>query len=680
MGQPPEAREKPYEIKINGNSRIDNYYWLKEKGNEDVISYLKEENLYAGYNISDTTTLAQKLAKEFSQDYYTFPDLTHSATDSVHNGIILFDKNKKGKYPLIFKKNIHSTIADSIIDINSLAFGHKYFDYRIKYSPDYKTLAYMIDTVGNELYYCRFINIINGKEYPETINNITSYCEWSTDGYIFCYVTVNASDLRWDKIHSHKVGKKVINDKLIYFEQNPNCLTYITKDETKKLLIINSESRNSSAEQYLEASKPNSSLKKIHPFSNGLIFKIKPFGSDIYIMTNYKAPNFRILKTSLNAPLSLDNCIEVVAPSNDVSIEDFHISKNFLILEERKQGISSIRVFNLSTGSFNYIKFPDSNYSIYLNDIVPFSDTLEINYSSPITPKLLIKYSLSTNQEKVIKFSLVDTSIFNPENYKLEIIYCKTSDSVNIPITLFYKKTLLRDGNNPILMRAYGAYGTSEDIGFSSSTLSLVNRGFIYAVAHVRGGGEYGEYWHEQGSKLKKKNSINDFISCSDYLIKNKYTSPKLFFISGGSAGGITIGGAIVFHPEYYRGCILRVPFLDVITTMADSTLPNVKIEYEEWGNPYKEVEYQKMLSYSPYDNIKDSNFPSVLIRSSYNDSRVMYWEAAKFTAKLTKHQQLKNNKILLLTDMNGGHLKRNFIKETAEDYEYFLKLAGINK
>lgn len=679
--QPPIPNKIPHEVNINGNIRIDNYYWLKEKDSSRVIQHLIDENKYANANVLDTSVLAKKLLNELSQEYFNPPYIAPRQTDSVHNGIILFNKNgTSNKYPYICKRFPGTLYAYPLLDLDSLSKGHKYFDYKLKYSPDYKILAYLIDTSGAELYYCNFINVITGKPYNEAINNITSYCEWANDNLSFLYVTVNPVDLRWEKINLHELGNRVQKDKIVYYEKNPNCHTYVTKDETNRLLIINSESRNGFSQQYIDALKPNDKLKSIHPFVSGLIFNIKPFANKIYILTNYKALNFRILETSLSAPASLDSCKEILSSGKDGFIQDFHLCSNFLIIEERKQGIPAISIFNLLTGNKNYIDFPDANYSIYLNDIIFNSDTIEINYSSPVTPKLIIKYCLKNGSKKNYSYSLTDTSIYNPTNYILKVVYSQGTDGIKVPITLFYKKALLLNGNNPLLMEGYGAYGSCQDVGFSSFSLSLVNRGFVYAIAHIRGGGEFGESWHEQGSGLNKKNAVDDFINCSKYLIQKGYTSPNNFFITGGSAGGVIVGGAIVFHPELYRAALLRVPFLDVVTTMSDSTLPGVKIENEEWGDPTYKDKYDYMLSYSPYDNIQFKNFPSVFIRSSYNDSRVMYWEAAKFTAKLREHQQLKGNKILLLTNMNGGHLRRNFMNETAGDYAYLLNIAGINK
>lgn len=458
-------------------------------------------------------------------------------------------------------------------------------------------------------------------------------------------------------------------------KKNQTCHTFITRDETKKLLLVNSENHSISFQQYLDASNPEEPLKKICSFDDSISVKINAYQNDIYILTNYKAPNFRILKTSIEHPSKIEECINVISESDTVVIQNLHVVGNFLITEERKLGLPAIHVYNLLKGTDHYIHFPDVNFSVYLNAISQESQNIQITYSSFKKPPETIIHSLKDETETKYSYSLTDTSFFKPENYELKMIYALSSDNVKIPITLFYKKSLQTNKNTPLLLEAYGSYASNINAGFNYLLLPLVNRGFIYAIAHVRGGGEYGKSWHKQGMGYNKKKSVQDFIQCSEFLIKNNYTNSDKLFIAGGSAGGLVIGSAAVLQPNLYKALAIRVPFLDLITTMADSTLPGVKVEIDEFGNPYDKRIYKRMMSYSPYDNIQNKKFPSMLIRSSYNDTRVMYWEAAKFVAKIRDHQQLKTNKIILHTDMEGGHYRRNFKMEHAGNYAFFLSL-----
>lgn len=678
---PPPALKIPKLLNIKGNLRIDNYYWLKNKDSINVLEYLNAENNYAKESLLEIDTLTKKIRNEFTKDYIIPRKVNKDKTDSIYNGIIISYKRKLGaRYPTVYKRKISSFVYDSLIDINAIATGHKYFLYKLTYSPDRKIMTIVYDTTGNELYQCDFIDIKSGKKLNESLKNITDHYEWSTRRQCFFYITTDSLDSRWSTIKMHKIGTAISQDPIVYFEKNTGCNVYITKDETEKLLLFNSDGRSGFAQQYIEVNKPFSKIQKIQAYSDQIIFVIKPYRNSIYILTNYKAKTYRILKTSLKRPDDLDNCQEIIPANSKVIIENFYLLNDFLIIQERINGLPAVRTFNLKNEKINNINFSESTYSVELNIANSSKDTLEIKYSSPIEPQIIIHFNLKTNAQTISSYKTSDTLLFNTKNYVVKRVFSKSTDGSEIPITLFYRNNIKLNHQNPLLLEAYGAYGHIEEDGFNRFLIPLVDRGFIYGSAHVRGGGEFGEEWYEQGRNIKKKNSIEDFISCSEYLIEKGYTSPNKLFITGGSAGGVTIGGAFVFKPDLYRGVFLRAPFLDVITTMADSTLPHVKIGYPEWGNPWIQNHYEAMLSYSPYDNIKNTSFPSIFIRSSYNDNRVMYWEAAKFTAKLRENQQNKTNKIFLITDMNAGHLRTNFFTEKAQEYAYMLNLMGIKK
>ena len=676
----PVAQKVPFKITINGETRLDNYYWFKNRDKSEVINYLKEENEYALKNGFDTSLVAKQIISEFDKTIYkkaNVPSLV--SADSVHNGFTIIDlnKDKKGSYPFLCKRDLGSQKVDSLVNIDLIAKKFKYFKYYLSYNSDYSSMAFLVDTNGTELYSCTFLNLLYSKWYKERIPRMTNYCEWADDGSSFLYGTVDSVNLRWNRIQLHKLGKLVAEDKLIYEEQNQTCNTYITKDESKKLLLINSENRNTSFQQYLDASGPEKPLKKVSSFEDGVIIKINAYQNNIYILTNYKAPNFRILKTSIEHPSKIEECKDLISESDTTVIEHFHVVGNFLITEERKWGLPAIHVYNLFKGTNHYIHFPEANFSVSLRPILQESQNVEITYSSFNRPPETIIYSLKDETQTKYSYTLTDTSFFKPENYELKMIYVLSSDNVKIPITLFYKKSIQIDKNTPLLLEAYGSFSKVINTGFDYSIIPLVNRGFIYAIAHVRGGGEFGENWHKQGRGNNKKKSVQDFIRCSEFLIKNSYTNSDKLFITGGSAGALVIASAAVLKPELYKALAIRVPFLDLITTMADSTLPGTKVDFGEFGNPYEKKIYKTMLSYSPYDNIRRKQFPSMLIRSSFNDTRVMYWEATKFVAKIREHQQLKTNKILLQTDLEGGHYRRNFRKEYAGNYAFFISLLN---
>ena len=565
------------------------------------------------------------------------------------------------------------------MDINIFAKTHTYFDYTLKYSPDYKLLAIIYDTSGNESYQCTFFNCINGKKLG-FIPSMTNSYEWSTDNKSFIYVTADSVDLRWDKIRIHEIGEKKKHDQILYVEPNVNCNVFVTKDESNTLLLINSETRTGSSQQFLLANKPYEKLKTIQAFTNDVTFSVQPYGNFIYILTNFKANNFKILKTSLKKPENLSNCQEAFVFDSLIITDNFHICGDYMILEQRERGHQTIKIINLQTKETNMIHFPDEMYRVDLLNIDFNTKTIELNYASPISPQIIINYALKTRKQESFSYKLTDKQLFNPDDYVLRMIHAPANDGSMIPITIFYKKNVTLDGSTPLLIEAYGAYGKKNDLGFNKYLLPLVNRGFIYAFAHVRGGGELGQEWYDKGRRLYKKNATTDLINCSEYLIQKKYTSANKLFVAGGSAGGTVVGGAITLRPDLYRGAFLRAPFLDVITTMADSTLPGVKIEYEEWGNPHFQKDYEAMQSYSPYDNITFKKFPFVLIRSSYNDSRVMYWEQAKYIAKLREHQLDLQNKFFLVTDMNAGHLRTNFSSERAKDYSFMIYLMSLHE
>lgn len=680
LPQPPKLEKIKKELTIHQHTRIDNYYWLNQRDNPKVIEYLKAENDYLKAVMKHTEPLQEKLYNEIigriKKDDSSVPYKT--------NGYYYYNRYEKGKeYPLYCRKKESMESPEEImLDVNAMSQGHNYFQVRgLSVSPDNTMLAYGVDTVSRRKYTIHFKNLVTGEIIPGEIPNTNGMAAWANDNKTLFY-TAKDEALRPFKIFRHVLGTPVSDDKEIYHEADETFTTYVYKSKSKKYLIIYSEHTLSSECRYLDADHPYGEFKIFQPRERDHIYSIEHYKDKFYIRTNLEAKNFRLMETPVNKTTK-DNWQEVIPHRKDVLLVAFEIFKDFLVVQESKNALPYLRVINLGNKEEHYIDFDEEVYSAYISTNPEFNtDLLRFEYESLTTPLSHFDYNMKDKTRKLLKQEEV-VGDFNPENYKAERLYANAADTAKIPISLVYKKGLEKNGDNPLLLYGYGSYGYNTDPWFSSDRLSLLDRGFVFAIAHIRGGQEMGRYWYEDGKLLKKKNTFTDFIACAEHLIAEKFTNPKKLFAEGGSAGGLLMGAVANMRPDLFKGIIAAVPFVDAVTTMLDDSIPLTTSEFDEWGNPRKKEYYDYMLSYSPYDNVEAKDYPAMLVTTGLHDSQVQYFEPAKWVAKL-RELKTDNNILLLDTNMDAGHsgISGRFrrYKQTALQYAFILDQLGINQ
>jgi oligopeptidase B len=680
LPQPPEAEKIKKELTLHQHTRIDNYYWLNQRDNPKVIEYLKAENDYLKAVMKHTEALQEKLFNEIigriKKDDSSVPYKT--------NGYYYYTRYEKGKeYPLhCRRKESMENPEEIMLDVNVMAKGHNYFQVTgLNVSPDNTMLAYGVDTVSRRKYTIHFKNLVTGEKIPGEIPNTTGWVAWANDNKTLFY-TFKDETLRPYKIFKHVLGTPVSDDKEIYHEADETFTTYVYKSKSKKYLIIYSDHTLSTECRYLDADNPHGEFKIFEPRQKDNIYSIEHYKDKFYIRTNLEAKNFKLMETPVNKTTK-DNWQEVIPHRDDVLLENFEIFKDFLVVQERKNALNHLRVIKLGNNEEHYIDFGEEVYVAYISRNPEFdTDILRFQYNSLTTPNSHFDYNMTDKTRKLLKQDEV-VGDFDPQNYKTERLYATAADNTKIPISLVYKKGLKKNGNNPLLLYGYGSYGYSMNPSFRSSRLSLLDRGFVFAMAHIRGGQEMGRYWYEEGKLLKKKNTFTDFIACAEHLIAEKFTNPEKLFATGGSAGGLLMGAVANMRPDLFKGIIADVPFVDVITTMLDDSIPLTTGEFDEWGNPEEKKYYDYMLSYSPYDNVAAKEYPAMLVTTGLHDSQVQYFEPAKWVAKL-RELKTDNNLLLLHTNMDAGHsgtsgrFRRH--KETSLEYAFILDQLGISE
>jgi len=680
---PPIAKIIPKTLEKFGDVRIDNYFWLNERENPEVIDYLKKENAYYKKMTAHTKTFQKELYVEMKgrikEDDESVPYL--------YNGYFYITRFEKGKnYPIYSRKKESLSDKEEIMfDCNKLAKGHSYFQLGgLSVSPDNKLASFSVDTIGRRIYTIQVKNLETGEILSDTIEKVTGSAVWANDNKTIFYSSQDETTLRSDKIFKHKLGTKQADDVLVYFEKDETFNVEIAKSKSRKYLAIESESTLTTEYRILEADNPDGKFRIFQKRVRGLEYSINHYGDSFYILTNKdKATNFKLMKT-LETATSKENWKEVISHRDDVLLEDIEIFKNFLVVEERFNGLHKIRIMPWSREGEYYLPFESETYTAYTTTNVDFdTDILRYAYQSMATPSSVIDFNMKTKTKEIKKEQEVLGGKFDKNNYIEERLWATAKDGTKVPISMVYRKGLNKDGKNPLLLYAYGSYGHSMDATFSSTRLSLLDRGFIFAIAHIRGGEDLGRHWYENGKLLKKKNTFTDFIDCSKFLIDQKYTSPEHLYAEGGSAGGLLMGTIINLAPELYHGIIAQVPFVDVITTMLDDTIPLTTGEYDEWGNPNVKRYYNYMASYSPYDNVKKQNYPNIYVSTGLHDSQVQYWEPAKWVAKL-RNMKTNNSILFLDTNMDAGHGgasgRFEAIKELAKEFSFLLDLEKIKK
>ena len=680
---PPSAKKIPSKLTKFESVRVDNYFWLNNRDNPEVIDYLEKENDYYEKMTSHTKSFQQKIFKEIK-------DKIKEDEESVPyflNGYWYVTKFEKEKnYPIyIRKKDTLKSKEQILFDCNVLAKGHEFFNLsNFKISPNNKFIAFSTDTVSRRLYTIKIKNLETGKILEESIDNSSGSFAWANDNKTLFYTNRDIKTLRNDKIYRHTIGENSNKDKLVFHEKDNTFYTSVSKSKSNKFIIISSYSTLTSEFQFLDASNPQEDFKLFNKRKRGLEYSVSHYGKDFYIITNTdNSKNYKLMKTPI-FNTEYKNWKDVIKHRDDVMLEGIDIFKDYLVISERFNGLSRINIKKWDNSENYYLDFKSETFSSYTTTNIDFdTDILRYGFNSMTQPALVVDFNMKTKEKTIRKQQQVLDSDFKKENYISERLWAPSSDGVKIPISIVYKKGLKKNGKNPLLLYGYGSYGNTIDPYFSISRLSLLDRGFIFAIAHVRGSEYLGREWYENGKLFKKENTFKDFISSTKYLISEGYTNVKQSYAYGGSAGGLLMGAVINLAPELYNGVISAVPFVDVITTMLDESIPLTTGEYDEWGNPNDEKYFDYMLSYSPYDNVKKLNYPNLLVTSGLHDSQVQYWEPAKWVAKL-RDLKSNNNLLFLDTNMDAGHGgasgRFEALKEVAKEYTFLFDLEKIYK
>ena len=688
----PKATKKPYEMTEHGNTRIDNYYWMRltddqksakkyDNQTAEVVEYIEDENSYLESNLSHTKNFQNDLFEEIVGRI----EKDDESVPYFDNGYFYYSRYESGKEYAIHcrKKGSLDGQEEILLDENILADGFNYFAIGgRRVSPDNKWLAYGVDTLSRRIYEIHFKNLETGEVLETTIPNSSYGVAWANDNKTVFYTSKNEITLLGEKIWRHKMGSKSSNDKLIYFEKDDTFYTGVYRSKSGKFIIIYHQSTLVSDYQILNADSPDGSFKKFTKRGTEHEYSIDHYNDKFYIITNWKAKNNRLMETP-DKRTSMSNWKEVISHRDDVHLLGMEIFKNHLVLNERKNGLRGLRVIHQKSGKDEYLDFGEETYTASISVNEEFdTNILRYSYTSMVTPRSTYDYNMDSGTFDLMKEQKV-VGGYDKSLYHSERIYAIGRDGNKVPISMVYKKDMKKDAQQNLLLYAYGSYGSTRDPSFSSTTLSLLDRGFIYAIAHVRGGQIYGRQSYDDGKMLNKKNTFYDFIDAAKYLVEKKYTDSQHLFAEGGSAGGLLIGAVVNMEPELWKGAIAAVPFVDVITTMLDASIPLTSGEWDEWGNPKEKKYYDYMLSYSPYDQITDRNYPNLLVTSGFFDSQVQYWEPLKYVAKLRDNWQ-GENKLYLHMNMDAGHGGKSGrfrrYREVALEYAFMFDLAGVKE
>lgn len=673
--QPPMAEKKPKLTKIHGETLVDDYFWLREKANPQVLEHLKAEDAYAEALMKPTEQLQVKLYQEMLSHIKQ----TDENVPYRQDGYFYYSRTEEGKqYPIFCRRKGSLTAKEEVVlDQNELAKGQKFMSVgAFSPSDDGNLLAFTTDNTGYRQYTLQIKNLRTGELFPERIERVDNLA-WATDNKTIFYVTEDAVTKRSDKFFRHVLGTDK-ND-LIYEEKDELFDIFTGRSRDKAVIVLQAASKTSTEVRWLPADNPNADLKIVLTRQPDHEYDLDHRGGLFYIRTNKGAKNFRVVTAPVADP-SEKNWKEFVAHRPAVKVEDISLFSDHAVLSEWENGLEQIEIIDFKTSKQHRVAFPEPVYSAGISNNREFkTTTLRYNYQSMVTPSSVFDYDLNTRQATLRKQNEIPGG-FDKANYKAERVFATASDGTRVPMSVVYRRDVKLDGSAPLLLYGYGSYGYSMSPTFSSSRLALLDRGVIYVIAHIRGGGELGEEWREQGRMMKKITTFTDFIACGEHLVKEKYTAKDRLVIQGGSAGGLLVGAVSNMRPDLFKAVIAQVPFVDVINTMLDASLPLTTSEFIEWGNPTEKAAYDYMKSYSPYDNIRRTNYPTMLVKVSYNDSQVPYWEGAKFVAKL-RVMKTDNNPLLLKVNFGAGHGgssgRYDALKETAFDYAFMLWQMG---
>ncbi len=678
---PPIAEKKPKELTIHGDTRIDNYYWLREREDPEVIGYLEEENAYRENVMKETEGLQEELFDEIVGRIKQ----TDESVPYKKNGYYYYTRYEEGKEYPIYCRKMGSLDAEEeiMLNVNEMAEGYAYYAAGgLSISPNNRYLSYGVDTVSRRKYTIHIKDLETGEILEDYIPLTTGSSTWANDNKTLFYTVKDEQTLRSKSIHKHMRGTSAAEDQVVYNEEDETFSTYVYKTKSEQFIVIGSGSTLTTEYRVLDADNPGGEWKVIQPRVRGLEYGISHYEDHFYVVTNLDAKNFRLMRTPVNATTK-ENWTEVIPHREDVMLEGVELFSNYMVVDERKEGLNNLRIINMNDDSEYYMEFWEEVYTAGISANPEFNtDVLRFSYTSLTTPFSTYDFNMKTREKELLKRQEV-LGEFDPDNYEAKRIYATAADGKRIPMSLVYRKGVETDGDNPALIYGYGSYGATMDPRFSSVRLSLLDRGFVYAIAHIRGSQIYGRPWYEDGKLFNKINTFTDFNSCSEALIEQGYTNPEKLFAMGGSAGGLLIGAVINLRPDLYRGVIAAVPFVDVVTTMLDESIPLTTSEYDEWGNPNEKDYYEYMLSYSPYDQVKAQDYPNMLVTTGLHDSQVQYWEPAKWVAKL-RDMKTDDNLLLLYTNMDTGHggASGRFerYRETAMEYAFMFMLLGIEE
>ena len=678
--EPPKAKKVPRELVKHGQARTDEYYWLKDRKDPEVTAYLKAENDYAAAAMKHTEKLQEELFREMKgrikEDDSTVP--------FKYGEFYYYKTYRKGlEYPVYARKKGSAEAAEEVLlDVNELAKGKAFCSVKFPaIRPDHKMIAYAMDNGGRRFYDVYFKDLETGRLYEDKIPATAGNLAWANDNRTLFYVKQDPETLRWERALAHELGR--LKDAEVYFEADETFEISLSRSNTEKYIFLRSGSTLSTEYRLLDAAKPSEPPVVFQARQPRLEYDVEDGGDRFYVLNNADARNFKVSVCPSSAT-SRSSWTDLVPHREDTLVEYIDVFENWLVLKERSKAQGGFRVLSRSGGEDTRIDFDEPAYMTDLGDNYEYrTDTLRLTYESLTTPESVYDADLKTGARRLMKRQEV-LGGFKPEDYKAERLWFTARDGEKVPVSVVYKKGAdLRSGKNPVHIYSYGSYGYSSDPYFSSARLSLLDRGFICAIPHIRGGSELGRRWYEEGRQLKKKNTFYDFIDATRYLIELGYTSPPHLYAEGGSAGGLLVGAVSNLAPELYKGVIAGVPFVDVLTTMLDPDIPLTTSEYDEWGDPNIKEYYDYILSYSPYDNVGRKAYPNLLIEAGLNDSQVQYWEPAKWAARL-RDRKTDKNLLLLKTDMETGHGGKSgrfeALRLTAFEYAFMLDLEGIKE
>lgn len=674
----PKAKKIDKTLEIHGHKRTDSYFWLNERENPDVIKYLEEENAYADFVMKDTEELQEQLFQEMKARYKEDDE----SLPYFFNEYWYVIKYQIGKeYPLFYRH--HHSLENPIelmLDVNEMAEGKDFYDVgSFSVSVNNQLAAFSEDTLGRRIYTILVKNLETGEFYEDKIENTTGKSVWANDNEHFFYIRKDET-LRAYQIFRHKIGTKQEEDVLVFHEEDETFDVNVFKTKSLEYIFIASSSTISDEHWFIPSNNVNAEWKVIQKREDDLEYAVEHYEDDFYIITNEgDATNFKIVKTPVEKP-SKENWVDVIPHKKETLLEGFEIFKDYFVLEERTEGLLQLKIINNGDQTSYYLPFNEPTYSAYVGINLDFdTEVLRYGYTSLTQPSSTLEYNMRTRETKLLKQQEVLGGTFDSNNYISERIWAPSRDGkVKVPISLVYHKDTKKSAETPLLLYGYGSYGHTIDASFSNVRLSILDRGYIFAIAHIRGGEYLGREWYEDGKMLRKKNTFFDFIDAAKYLVAENYTSSQHLYAMGGSAGGLLVGAVMNYEPTLFNGIIAQVPFVDVVTTMLDESIPLTTGEFDEWGNPKKKKYYNYMLSYSPYDNIEEKDYPNILITTGFHDSQVQYWEPAKWTAKL-RELKTDDNILVFKTDMKSGHGgasgRFESLKEDALEYAFLLMI-----